>query len=128
MDKICVLDENKKCTNCGECDKCDLNPDKICDNCGRCLNPDNAKTRSILIDNIIDDENPVNAEAILEEEILNDYDDNYVEDGEHKEIEIEFIEDVDGLNEILNNEDKRKKFINETSPGLFTLKKDRLNK
>lgn len=34
--KECVLEE-KVCTNCGECTRCDINPDKICDNCGKCL-------------------------------------------------------------------------------------------
>lgn len=34
---ICVLDENKICDDCGECDLCDLNPKKICDNCGKCI-------------------------------------------------------------------------------------------
>lgn len=32
----CVL-EDKICINCGECDKCDLDPNKICDSCGKCL-------------------------------------------------------------------------------------------
>ena len=35
--KECVLHDNKICNNCGECDRCDLNPLKICDNCGKCL-------------------------------------------------------------------------------------------
>ncbi|MCR3761275.1 hypothetical protein [Clostridium felsineum] len=130
MDKICILDENKPCTNCGECDKCDLDPNKVCNNCGKCLNPDNVNTRSILIDNVIDDETPVSAEIVGEnDEILHDYDDDYVEENdEHEELEFEFIDDIDGLNDILNNEDKRNKYINETSPGIFTLKKDKLNR
>ncbi|URZ00685.1 hypothetical protein [Clostridium felsineum] len=130
MDKICILDENKPCTNCGECDKCDLDPNKVCNNCGKCLNPDNVNTRSILIDNVIDDETPVSAEIVGEnDEILHDYDDDYVEENdEPEELEFEFIDDIDGLNDILNNEDKRNKYINETSPGIFTLKKDKLNR
>ncbi len=35
--KMCVLDENKVCDDCGECSRCDLDPNKICDSCGKCL-------------------------------------------------------------------------------------------
>ena len=35
--KICVLDENKECDDCGECNRCDLDPNKICDNCCMCI-------------------------------------------------------------------------------------------
>ena len=35
-DKECVL-YGGQCTNCGECDICDLDPLKICDNCGKCI-------------------------------------------------------------------------------------------
>ena len=34
--KECVL-YDRECCNCGECLRCDLNPEKICDNCGQCL-------------------------------------------------------------------------------------------
>lgn len=33
----CVLDEDKICDGCGECEICDLDPYKMCDNCGKCL-------------------------------------------------------------------------------------------
>ncbi len=32
----CKLKE-RECVHCGECDRCDLNPDKLCDNCCLCL-------------------------------------------------------------------------------------------
>ncbi len=52
---ICVLDEEKVCDGCGECEMCDLDPTKVCDNCGKCLNiRDDAV---IKIDAIITDEN-----------------------------------------------------------------------
>lgn len=35
--KVCVLDDNKICDDCGECNRCDLDPEKICDNCCRCI-------------------------------------------------------------------------------------------
>jgi len=47
----CVLYE-RECIGCGECDRCDLNPEKTCDNCMKCVN-DNAEYRGITIDRII---------------------------------------------------------------------------
>jgi len=35
--KYCMLEDNKICDGCCECDKCDLDPEKICDNCAKCL-------------------------------------------------------------------------------------------
>ncbi len=49
--KECVL-YDRECNHCGECDRCDYNPDKICDNCGLCI--DSAEDYNILpIDEII---------------------------------------------------------------------------
>lgn len=45
---------DRKCTGCGECDVCDLDPEKICDNCGKCL--DIKDDAVIKIDKIIMDE------------------------------------------------------------------------
>lgn len=50
---MCVLDENKECDNCMECEICDLDPSKICDNCGKCL--DIRDFATIKIDEIITD-------------------------------------------------------------------------
>lgn len=49
----CVLDENKECDNCLECEICDLDPNKICDNCGKCLEVKDFV--SIKIDAILSD-------------------------------------------------------------------------
>ena len=32
MVRECVL-YDRECIGCGECDRCDLDPEKICDNC-----------------------------------------------------------------------------------------------
>lgn len=49
----CVL-YDRLCIDCGECDRCDLDPNKICDNCMKCINGDNKDGyRSIAIDKII---------------------------------------------------------------------------
>ena len=50
MAKSCVL-YDRECIGCGECDRCDLDPEKICDNCMKCING-NAAFRSIQIDGI----------------------------------------------------------------------------
>jgi len=52
--KQCVL-YDRECIDCGECDRCDLDPDKICDNCMKCVNGD-AEYRGINIDGIILDQ------------------------------------------------------------------------
>ncbi len=50
--KYCVLDEEKWCDDCGECNRCDLNPDKLCDNCGKCIE-ETMDYKEILIDEIL---------------------------------------------------------------------------
>lgn len=52
--KKCVL-YDRECIDCGECNRCDLDPEKICDNCGKCLGDPDADYRSILIDAILED-------------------------------------------------------------------------
>lgn len=52
MAKKCILDDNKICDECGECDFCDLNPFKRCDNCGKCID-DAQEYRELKIDDII---------------------------------------------------------------------------
>lgn len=49
--KQCVL-YDRLCMDCGECDRCDLDPNKICDNCMRCINGDGADYRAIMVDDI----------------------------------------------------------------------------
>lgn len=48
LKKRCVL-EDKECTGCGECDRCDLDPNKICDNCMKCVQGD-AEYRAIMVE------------------------------------------------------------------------------
>ena len=50
MVHACVL-YDRACLGCGECDRCDLDPDKICDNCMKCVQGD-AEFRGIVIDGI----------------------------------------------------------------------------
>lgn len=48
--KQCEL-YDRECIECGECERCDLDPNKICDNCMKCVNGD-AEYRGVVIDEI----------------------------------------------------------------------------
>lgn len=73
--KECVL-MDRECTDCRECDICDLDPNKICDNCCVCID-NGADFKSVEIDEIIEDENEV-----LDQEDLQSwkYDEDYIVD------------------------------------------------
>ena len=45
---MCVLEDDKKCNDCGECDRCDLDPTKICDNCGACISEFNTNEKGFV--------------------------------------------------------------------------------
>lgn len=53
--KMCILEENKICDDCGQCNVCDLDPTKICDNCMKCIHT-GAEYNAIEIDEIIVDD------------------------------------------------------------------------
>ncbi|MGE5631673.1 MAG: hypothetical protein ACM3TR_11325 [Caulobacteraceae bacterium] len=73
--KECVL-MDRECIDCGECDRCDLDPNKICDNCCKCIDLD-ADYKSIDIDEIIEDE-----DLVTDDEDLGNwkYDEDYIVD------------------------------------------------
>ncbi|MHB8171079.1 MAG: hypothetical protein ACYDG6_05995 [Thermincolia bacterium] len=53
MSKNCILEDNKICDNCCECNICDLDSKKQCNNCAKCIDcPD---YRVIEIEEIITD-------------------------------------------------------------------------
>lgn len=51
MSEKCEL-YDRVCTECGECDMCDLDPDKHCDDCGKCID-DSEDYRSVTIEDFI---------------------------------------------------------------------------
>ena len=53
MAKKCEL-YDRECTNCGECDLCDLDKNKMCDKCGKWIEPDK-NYKIIKITKIIED-------------------------------------------------------------------------
>lgn len=54
--KMCLLDETHPCIDCGECNRCDLDPNKVCDNCMKCVNRPGADYLAVEIDEIFEDE------------------------------------------------------------------------
>ena len=57
--KECVLRPGEPCTDCGDCEMCDLEPNKVCDNCMRCLKFSDADYLAIEIDEIIEGEEEI---------------------------------------------------------------------
>ena len=47
--RMCVMEDDTICTNCGACDMCDLDPTKVCDNCGKCLDMLETDERAMFI-------------------------------------------------------------------------------
>lgn len=67
MRNMCMLEENKICDNCLECNTCDLDPKKMCDNCAKCID-NGAHFRAIEIDDIIVTEDLKRKLKILEDQ------------------------------------------------------------
>ncbi|MBU3113910.1 hypothetical protein [Clostridium lacusfryxellense] len=91
MAKNCIFNEKRICSNCGECEVCELNSNKKCNNCGKCLELEGYDVKAIKIDEVF--ENEVNdVEAIeLQETEDNSYEEDKIE--LHKE-------STDNLNEV----------------------------
>ena len=48
----CLLEE-RICIECGECDRCELDPNKICNNCCKCIEEPQGDYAEIVIDDIL---------------------------------------------------------------------------
>ncbi|WMJ82003.1 hypothetical protein RBU49_07065 [Clostridium sp. MB40-C1] len=127
MLKYCILQLNKPCTNCGDCNKCDLNSSKICNNCGKCLKMEGYDSKAIGIDEILEENLPVEEDSTSEEcsreELIEKYA-KYNSNLKNKDIKIEYIDDIDGLNEVLGESEDEKKSMKEVFPGLFVFDND----
>ncbi|MFL0196376.1 hypothetical protein ACJDU8_12540 [Clostridium sp. WILCCON 0269] len=127
----CIFNEKKLCNNCNECYKCDLNPNKKCNNCGECLEVEGYDTKAIQIDTIIEDEDDLkdyereNPEVILSDDDTHMKNDENNSEQPEQEVCIEFIDDVDGLREILEDKNKFEKMACEEYPGLIRIIKSR---
>lgn len=86
---ICVLNENKICNECGECDRCDLDKNKVCDNCCKCLDAVENDYADILIaDVVMNAADEFLAEYYSEEDMEDDYDESDKEYSEESKDEL----------------------------------------
>lgn len=132
MAKFCIFDSSKLCDNCGECNRCDLIPTKKCDNCGKCLELEGYDTKAINIEEILEENEDIEDMELSLDEKDNETDgekDSIIDDLselnkdlQDSEIHVEYIDDIDGLNEILEGENHSSNLIDEVFPGFITLK------
>lgn len=140
------LDKIKNYDN--EDDLCDLYEGKICNSCGDCLGLNNLDTRAVKVSSIIEDEDNAkiieNASGELIDSVLEEdddfeddldldmeIDDSYTNEDLEKEyveslidgVDMEYIDDIEGLNDILEDELKKGSYMEEVFPGFFTIKK-----
>ncbi len=130
--KYCIFDEKKSCDNCGECEVCDLDSNKKCDNCGKCLEMEGYDMKAIKIDQIIDDKDEIreydeesseSADNTNDSHYQLDNEENSQSDLKDDEINVQFIDDIDGLKEILADREKYQDITCEDYPGLIKIKK-----
>lgn len=121
--KNCIFTDNKICDSCGDCDICDLDPLKACDNCGKCIGEDgDFASKAVSIDEIIEDEEFEDSELDFENSDIEITADNG--DGFKEEIEIELIDDIEGLRELLENKTHSGKYTKEEFPGFIRFRID----
>ncbi|AYF54892.1 hypothetical protein G8S49_01725 [Clostridium botulinum C] len=129
MAKLCILEVNKECNDCGECNKCDLNPNKKCNNCGKCLEKEGYDTKAINIEQIFEEDD----DDFIEEEFNEVGEpDNAVDidtlaevnkNLKDSDVKIEYIDDIDGLKELIDDDTNTNSLINEIFPGFIVLNK-----
>ncbi|PIH05704.1 hypothetical protein [Clostridium combesii] len=137
--EICDLDQNKKCDNCGEClqrEGIDTQAIKI-DEIKEDKNfVDKEDLKKVLkedekeLESLKEFEEDLENQILQETELLKDYDENFKEKGlyaiENVEgVQIEYIEDVDGLSELMEDESRLKKVAYEEFPGLIKIRENK---
>nr|WP_025776330.1 hypothetical protein [Clostridium botulinum] len=137
--EICDLDQNKKCDNCGEClqrEGIDTQAIKI-DEIKEDKNfVDKEDLKKVLkedekeLEYLKEFEEDLENEILQETQLLKDYDENFKEQGlyaiENVEgVQIEYIEDVDGLSELMEDESRLKKVAYEEFPGLIKIRENK---
>jgi hypothetical protein len=150
----CLLDPKKECDNCGDCIKVDrlgdrkITIDNIEDAFYHNANLDDITNKDDIFDHFmlydVNDENHLNDlndnDALIErlyspdkmdeiEKAIEDFRadlEDYKADVETDEngVEIEHIEDIDGLSDLINDEENHDKYFIEEFPGLLKFDKD----
>ncbi|WP_251859559.1 hypothetical protein [Clostridium sp. Marseille-Q2269] len=137
--EVCDLDSNKKCDNCGEClqrEGIDTNAIQIDD-----IKEDKNFVNKDDLEKVLkEDEEELESSKQLEEdikndflnesELLKDYDEDFKEQGLYAienidGVQIEYIDDVDGLGELIEDESRLKKVAYEEFPGLIKIREDK---
>lgn len=151
--EYCIFDDTKKCSDCGQCDICDLNSSKKCNNCGKCLEMEGIDTKAVKIASVIEDEEDAKVlQSIdysyveedlelddsldeIDEQLYDDQEDFVIEDDYtakaedyndefgYDDEELEYIDDIDGLNEIFDDETKLREVTEEVFPGFYRIRK-----
>lgn len=137
--EICDLNTNKKCDNCGEClqrEGIDTQAIKIDEIKEDKSFVDKEALKKVLKEDEEELESSKKFEQDLENEILQDtellrdYDENFKEQGLYAienvdGVQIEYIEDVDGLSELMEDESRLKKVAYEEFPGLIKIRENK---
>jgi hypothetical protein len=143
----CDLNSNKKCNNCGKClekdgfDMKGIKIDEIIESEGEAKeynneiegNPDTSNSSEIHYHFRKNDNESDICNENVHEEYLDDYDDReedikvtledlYTEDNLEDE-NIEYIDDIEGLSELLENDERLTQIANEEFPGFYRIKK-----
>jgi len=135
--EVCELNSNKKCDNCGKClelegfDVKAIKIDEVFEDAGTGKLDDDIYNMDKIDDSAIEEENLNNKDEVAseietyeaflaeeEKEKLNK--DKYIP--ENNEV-WEFIDDIDGAKELLEDEEDNSEFLQEEFPGLIRLKK-----
>lgn len=128
MKKGSINHENQNHDAFNEMDICDLDRSKICDSCGKCLEINNDEYRKVLIDDIYEskeyeEEDDLENNLVIsesKEDFIFQDDYKYLDPCEDEDLNVEFIEDIEGLRDLL--EDKNNQVLEEVTPGLFVFK------
>jgi hypothetical protein len=119
MEKLCVFDLKKICSNCGECDICDLNSNKKCNNCGKCLELEGYDTKAIKIDEIAN--NDFDEDSQTDTDISEDDLQNATLDQDSDAWEL--INDIAEVKDLFEKEELNANLFHEEYPGLIIVKK-----
>jgi len=135
--EVCELNSNKKCDNCGKClelegfDVKAIKIDEVFENAGTGKLDDDIYNMDKIEEPIAEEENIENNDEealkiknyeafLVEEEEAKLNKDKYIP--ENNEV-WEFIDDIDGAKELLEDEEDNSEFLQEEFPGLIRLKK-----
>lgn len=146
--KMCIFNSGIQCTNCGECNLCEYNKSKTCDNCGKCLQLEGFDVKAIKIDEVFEPGYKENTSSKIDIEAFSDFDYNSESDEEVEEAigdeEVlyednitdedyvdalgddenwEYIDDIEGFTELLEEGLDSTGELVEKYPGLFVINK-----